>query len=48
MQTAHVQEVAIAETLKIERYESNRLNSVLPDRTNLVEAKLGIGLAYAF
>ncbi len=36
------------ETLKIERYESSKLNSVLPDRTNLVEAKLGIGLAYAF
>ena len=39
---------ASMETIKIERYENSKLNSVLPDRTNLVEAKLGVGLAYAF
>lgn len=39
---------ASMETLKIERYESSKLNSVLPDRTNLVEMKVGFGLAYAF
>lgn len=39
---------ASMETLKIERYEASRFNSVLPERTNLVESKLGVGLAYAF
>jgi len=39
---------ASMETLKIERYESSSLNSVLPENTNLVEAKIGVGLAYAF
>ena len=36
------------ETLKIERYEASKTNSILPERTNLVEAKMGVGLAYAF
>lgn len=36
------------ETLKLERYESSQYNSNLPESTNLVEAKLNIGLAYAF
>lgn len=36
------------ETLKIERYEASKLNSILPERTNLVEGKMGVGLAYAF
>lgn len=36
------------ETLKIERYEASKTNTVLPERTNLVEAKMGVGLAYAF
>ena len=36
------------ETLKIERYEASKTDSVLPERTNLVEAKMGVGLAYAF
>ena len=36
------------ETLKIERYEASKLNSVLPERSNLVESKFGLGLAYAF
>lgn len=36
------------ETLKLERYEASRLSSTLPERTNLVEGKFNIGLAYAF
>jgi hypothetical protein len=36
------------ETLKIERYEASKLNSFLPERTNLAEGKLGVGMAYAF
>ena len=36
------------ETLQIERYESNSFTSNLPENTNLVEAKLGIGLTYAY
>lgn len=36
------------ETLKIERYEASKTDSILPERTNLVEAKMGVGLAYAF
>lgn len=39
---------ASMETLKIERYEASKTNSVLPENANLVEAKLGVGLAYAF
>lgn len=39
---------ATMETLKIERYEASKLNTVLPERANLVETKLGVGLAYAF
>ena len=39
---------ASMETIKIEKYESSKTNSILPDRTNLVETKLGFGLAYAF
>ncbi len=36
------------ETLKIERYEASRLGSVLPERTNIAEGKLGFGMVYAF
>lgn len=36
------------ETLKIERYEASKTTTILPERTNLVEAKMGVGLAYAF
>ncbi len=36
------------ETLKIERYEASKTNSVLPERANLVETKMGVGLAYSF
>jgi len=39
---------ASMETLKIERYEANRFTSVLPERANLVESKLGFALTYAF
>lgn len=36
------------ETMKIERYEASRLNAILPEETNLVETKLGLGLTHAF
>lgn len=36
------------ETLKLERYEASKLSSLLPERTNLVEGKMGVGLAYSF
>jgi hypothetical protein len=39
---------ASMETLKIERYEASKTNSVLPENANLVETKVGVGLAYAF
>ena len=36
------------ETLMLEQYEASKKNSNLPDKQNLTEGKLGIGLAYAF
>lgn len=36
------------ETLQLERYQFDRFGSRLPDRTNLVEARTGIALVYAF
>jgi hypothetical protein len=36
------------ETLQLERYQFNRFGSRLPDRTNVVEARTGIALLYAF
>ncbi len=36
------------ETLQLERYQFDRYGSRLPDRTNLVEARTGIALVYAF
>ncbi len=36
------------ETLQLERYQFDRYGSRLPDRTNLVEARTGIALLYAF
>ena len=36
------------ETLKLDRYEVSKFNSILPETTNLVESKLSFGLAYAF
>jgi hypothetical protein len=36
------------ETQRIERYESSRSNSTLPSRSNLADAKVGVGLIYAF
>lgn len=36
------------ETLKLERYEASKTISVLPENKNLVEAKFGVGLVYAF
>jgi hypothetical protein len=40
--------VASMETLQLEKYQSSKANSILPDSTSLVEAKLGFGLAYSF
>lgn len=39
---------ASMETLNLDRYESSRTESVLPDNTQLVEARLGFGLNYMF
>jgi hypothetical protein len=36
------------ETLKLEQYESSKLDSILPSSTNLVEGKFGIGITYGF
>jgi hypothetical protein len=36
------------ETLKLERYEVSKFNSILPESTNLVESKVSFGLIYAF
>ena len=36
------------ETLKLERYQFSKYNSTLPENTNLVEGKFGVGLAFAF
>lgn len=36
------------ETLQMERYQFDRFGSKLPDRQNLVEARTGIALVYAF
>jgi hypothetical protein len=40
--------VASMETLKLERYQVNKLGSALPDRDTLVEGKMGLGLTYSF
>lgn len=39
---------ASVETLMMDRYESSREGSVLPDSTKLAEAKMGFGLMYSF
>lgn len=36
------------ETLQLERYQFDRFGSKLPDRQNLVEARTGLALVYAF
>lgn len=36
------------ETLQLDRYQFDRFGSRLPDRTNLVEARTGVALVYAF
>jgi hypothetical protein len=40
--------VTSMETLKLERYESSSFTPVFPEETNLVEAKVGFGMAYSF
>ena len=40
--------VASMETLKLEQYQSSTTTTVLPERTNLVEAKVGFGIGYSF
>ena len=36
------------ETLKLDQYESSKIDSILPSSTNLVEGKFGIGITYGF
>jgi hypothetical protein len=40
--------VASMETLNLERYESSRLGSVLPESTKVFEGKMGVGIGYSF
>lgn len=40
--------VASMETLKLEQYESSAASVVLPESTNIVEAKVGFGIGYSF
>lgn len=40
--------VGSLETLQLERFQSNKLVAVLPDRTNLVDGKMGFGFLYSF
>jgi hypothetical protein len=39
---------ASMETLRLERYEASRLASAFPERTDLVEGKMGLGFVYSF
>lgn len=36
------------ETLQLDRYETSKLGSILPDQTDLVEGKLNFAIAYSF
>jgi hypothetical protein len=40
--------IASMETLSLDRYESSKTESILPDSTQLVEARAGFGLNYMF
>ncbi|MGE3610194.1 MAG: hypothetical protein AB7I27_11445 [Bacteriovoracaceae bacterium] len=40
--------VASMETLQLERYESSTTDNTMPQRTTLVEGKVGFGLGYSF
>lgn len=40
--------LASMETLALDRYESNKEGSILPDSTQIVEARAGFGLNYTF
>ncbi len=40
--------VASMETLKLEQYEADKDDAILPDRTNVVQANIGFGLGYSF
>lgn len=40
--------VASMETLQLERYESSSVENIPPERANLVEGKIGVGVGYTF
>ena len=40
--------VASMETLKLDRYQTSSVGSVLPDHANLVDGKVGFGMTYSF